>query len=74
MTKKTPMPSAAEITGILASWAGLNECLRSANEELCTVLLATEKRGQRRTQHLLRIHARFNKLRGQRERSELMGA
>ena len=66
-------PTQAELEASLASWTGLNECLRTADEAYCIRLLEAEKAGAKRTQHLLRIHARFNKLRGQRERGELMG-
>ena len=57
----------------LGSWSMLNEYLRDATEQQCEVLMKEEKRGQRRTQYVLRIHARYNKLRGQRERAELLG-
>jgi hypothetical protein len=57
----------------LGSWSMLNEFLRDATEADCELLMKEERRGQKRTQYMLRIHARFNKLRGQRERSQLMG-
>lgn len=57
----------------LASWLGFNEALRSANEAEAQALLDAERKGARRTQYLLRAHARFNKERGRRERAELVG-
>lgn len=56
----------------LASWANLNEALREADEATTKGLLAREKKDKKRVQYLLRIHARFNKVRAARERAELL--
>jgi len=53
-------------------WIALNKRLMTMTEEECFALLQEERDGQRRPQWLLRIHARFNKLRGERERTELI--
>lgn len=56
----------------LDSWNLCNDYLRDADERQCSLLLAREKSGKRRIQYLLRIHARLNKVRAHRERSELL--
>jgi len=56
----------------LESWATLNEFLRGAPEDIAQALLNLERGGKRRVQYLLRIHARYNKMRAQRERAELL--
>ena len=55
----------------LATWRDLNNMITSASEEEALALLKEEKRRRRRTTFLLRCHARYNLLRGQRERKEL---
>lgn len=55
----------------LKSWKACNDFLREANELAAYELLEMEKSGKRRTQYMLRIHARFNVERSKRERSEL---
>ena len=57
----------------LANWAAVNDFLRDASEEEAAILLKQEQEGQRRVQYLMRIYARFNRCRGKRERSELLG-
>lgn len=66
------MPKKIDPLDALGNWFALNEFLREASEADCERLLKEEKRGQRRVQYLLRIHARYNKQRGQRERGELL--
>lgn len=53
-------------------WNRLNDTLRSCDEDLARQLLESERRGKRRVQWLMRIHGRYNKLRAQRERQELL--
>lgn len=53
------------------TWRELNDDLRGADEEACLCLLLEERAGRARLRHMLRIHARYNKLRGRRERREL---
>lgn len=57
----------------LDNWKSLNDFLREATEAQCGELLTKEREGKQRTQFLLRIQARNNVLRAQRERSELLG-
>lgn len=59
---------------VLDNWEKCNEFLRDATEDQAKGLLAAEKRGKRRVQYLLRIHARYNRERARRERSELLSA
>jgi hypothetical protein len=57
----------------LLNWTELNKTLNLAGEQLLSDLLAQELAGPARVTHLLRIHARLNKLRARRERAELRG-
>ena len=52
-------------------WESLNTKLMIASEWECDLMLSSEKRGLARKVYLLRIHARFNKLRAERERKDL---
>lgn len=70
----TTKKEAAEIEAALSNWTALNDALRTASEHRCALLLDRERLGKRRIQYLLRIHARFNKQRADRERRELMTA
>lgn len=54
------------------SWKDLNALLADAEEKDCQQLLASEKKGARRKQYMLRIHSRLNKVRADRERDELI--
>lgn len=56
---------------ILDNWQTLQKHLHGLTEEECWKLLAEEKKGLRRTQFLLRLYGRANKLRGKRERVDL---
>lgn len=57
---------------MLRSWEALNTWLRSAKEEQCRQLLHVEKSSKRRSAFLLRIFGKYNRLRTERERRELM--
>jgi hypothetical protein len=57
---------------VLGKWETTNTALRGASEEYAQALLEAEKNGKRRVQVLLRCHARYNRLRANRERSELL--
>ena len=59
---------------VLNTWGGINHFLKYATENQATQLLILEQQGRRRLQYLLRIHARLNKMRGLRERSELLSS
>ena len=56
----------------LGDWLICNSYLRSATEQEAKALLDAELAGKRRVQFLLRAHARFNRQRASRERSELL--
>lgn len=64
--------TAGEAKQTLGSWVRLNKVLQSADEKECHMLMETERKGQRRVTFLLRIHSRFNKLRAERERKEII--
>lgn len=57
----------------LSSWPELNARLAKLPEEELKRLLGRELRGKRRVHFLLRLHGRYNKLRAERERRELIG-
>jgi len=63
----------AELLRYLESWAVLNESLMQLDESACHDLLKLEKAGANRPLFLFRIYGRYNKLRGARERDELLG-
>lgn len=65
---------AAKVEKALATWPACNEFLRKATELQAYAALTAERDGKRRVQFLLRLHARFNRLRAQRERAELLKA
>lgn len=56
---------------MLKSWVALNNALLTADEDLCHKLLKEEKNGRKRLRFLLRIHSRLNKVRADRERTEI---
>lgn len=66
-------PTDLDIKKALDNWETLNAWLRNATMKEAEALLKREKNGKRRIQYLLRIHARFNKMRANRERAELLG-
>lgn len=59
---------------ILRSWDSLNDFIREASEEGAQELLDYETNGKRRKQYMLRIHSRVNKLRAERERTQIESA
>lgn len=58
----------------LTSWEGCNDFLRNATESQAKALLELEQAGKRRVQYLLRIHARYNRQRAERERAGLLAS
>jgi hypothetical protein len=60
------------ITAALANWTALNTALRTATEDECAALLRQERKAGNRIQYLLRIHGRYNRLRSDRERREIL--
>lgn len=59
------------VNEVLKSWVNLNDELQTCDEESAISLLNQEKKGRARKQFMLRIHSRVNKLRAERERTEL---
>lgn len=57
----------------LRTWLGLNDYLRACSERQAQSLLEAERSDRNRARFVLRIHARLNRLRGERERAELTG-
>jgi len=60
-----------KISEVLADWPTLLAFIKTCSEEDAAALLEAEKAGAQRRTMLLRIHQRFNLLRGRREREEL---
>lgn len=67
-----PKALAARLTVALRTWRDLNHAVKDAGEDLCLHLLTAEQRGRARRPFLLRIHARLNRVRAQRERQEML--
>jgi uncharacterized protein YbgA (DUF1722 family) len=57
---------------VLANWTALNDALRTIDEKRCRQLLEREKNNKRRVAFLMRIYGKFNQLRCDRERRELL--
>lgn len=70
--EKTKKAEKVDLTGVLNNWESCNDFLRNCSEQQAAELLELEKTGKKRMQYLLRIHARFNRERARRERSELL--
>lgn len=69
---KLPGARIKELEKVLDTWGTVNDYLRVATEVQAKELLEVERASRRRLQYLLRLHARFNKERAHRERSELL--
>lgn len=61
----------SDVQSLLIDWRGLNENLLALSLPAVQQLLEEEMKGKQRLAMLLRLHARFNKLRAVRERREL---
>lgn len=61
-----------KLSELLENWTVLNENLAGLHEHELKQLLEMERTGKKRVQMLIRIHGRFNKVRAQREREELL--
>lgn len=59
-------------TNYLENWATLNDNIKKLTEQQVKDLLDVERKGEKRTQFLLRLYGRYNTLRTVRERKELM--
>lgn len=70
MTKRT---TADLVQAASTSWDSLNQVvMNTEDEEFLNVLLKEELKFKKRKQYVLRIHSRINKLRADRERTELL--
>lgn len=56
----------------LLNWTTLNAALKEIDEKKCRQLLEREKTNKRRVAFLMRIYGKFNQLRCDRERRELL--
>lgn len=56
----------------LSGWMKLQEFLKLADEEQCWDLIQRERKGNKRSMFILRIYGRYNRLRADRERKELV--
>ena len=57
----------------LQNWKALNEFLRKADEAACKAVLEAERNSAKpRLAFLMRLHGRYNVLRAERERAELL--
>jgi len=65
-------PKTKAASDILRNWTELNAALMSMNEAEVSALIAAEKKDRNRVTVLLRLQSRFNKLRRERERRELI--
>lgn len=65
------MPPKDEVN-YLATWATLNRYVQGLDEQTLQALLKKEQKGEARTQFLIRIYGRYNKLRTIRERKEIL--
>jgi hypothetical protein len=57
---------------LLDSWMELNAAVKDMAEDELSALITAERKGQCRPNILLRLHGKMNKLRGLREKSEIM--
>ena len=57
---------------LLDNWMELNATAKDMGEDELAALIIAERKGQCRPNILLRLHGRYNKLRGLREKSEIM--
>jgi hypothetical protein len=60
-----------KITEVLGDWLALLAFIRTCTEDEAAALLKAEREGACRRTMLLRIHQRYNVLRGRRERDDL---
>lgn len=70
--KASKKVDSVNLEDIITNWNKMNEHLNDLKEEQCLKLLHMEQDGKRRVHMLNRIHARFTKLRSERERIEIM--
>lgn len=63
-----------ELLEAAGNWHSLNDVILTATEDEIYKMMQAERKGLRRISILLRLYGRYNKLRSQRERIELLGA
>jgi hypothetical protein len=63
-----------QIKSVLSDWPTLLGFLRTCSEEDAKTLLEEEGSGAARRTMMIRIHQRFNVMRGRRERAEIASA
>lgn len=61
-----------DVEALLGNWLGLNADIMDLTPGALIQLIEVERAGRRRTQVLLRLHGRFNRLRGLDERQKLL--
>lgn len=69
---KTTQLSTTKLVKLLQNWNTLNASLMELKEREVAWLLSYEKKHRNRLTFTLRLHARLNKLRWERERIELV--
>lgn len=62
------------LMGALRNWRSLNHNMHALKEDEVKAMLEHELKHQRRPEIVERLHARYNSLRVQRERIELLGS
>lgn len=75
MSKKKPQEPDDDTVGLdslLDNWQVLNKYISKITEEQAWALLNNERADKKRPQFLLRLYGRYNTMRTQRERSELL--
>ena len=70
--KSRPKVTPSDLRRALSDWLLLNHVLRCCTERQALQLLRREQRGRNRLLFLLRVFGRYNVLRIQRERAELL--
>ena len=63
----------SKLNQALVSWGKLNQAIAELREDQVKALLDHETQNGKRPDIILRLHQRFNKLRVNRERAELLG-
>jgi len=69
---KKPSASDTALQDILANWNKMSNALKDLTEEQCYALIRLEQEGKNRVHMLNRIHARYTKLRSERERVDIV--
>jgi pyridoxine/pyridoxamine 5'-phosphate oxidase len=70
--KEVTTDKAGNRLSLLNNWMELADALKEMPEKEAEALITAERKGQCRPNILLRLHGRFNKMRGMREKTEIM--